>query len=87
MSDDELRQLLRRAYLPYVRGFLDDPQAARLRIDMTASLVRGTLVLAPGDFATFDRDGAARGEQSRAFNNLLRWNDDRRPLLVFEAAA
>ncbi len=76
-------QVVRRAYLPYARGFLDQPQEARIEFVNDDRFVHATLLLAQADFNRFDREVELRAEQRRSFNNLVREWDDRTPALRF----
>ncbi len=76
--------LIRRAYMPYVRAFLQNPQDALLRYSNTPQRVRATVFISSPDFARFDSDVVLRSEQARTFNNLVREHDNRPSALRFQ---
>ena len=75
--------VIRNAYLPYIRAFLNRPQSVALRFNNTAASVRGTIYLAQADFNRFQGDVSLRSEQARTFNNLVHERDNRRSALRF----
>jgi len=83
MSDDELEDVFRNAFRPYVGAFLEDPQVARLSFLFDSRFVRATLVMAKADWDRFDQDVSLRAEIRRSFNNLVREWDNRTPALRF----
>jgi hypothetical protein len=81
---DEIETAVRRAYMPYVRAFLEDPGTARLKFGNTPTAVLATLEMSQRDYDRFDDEVTLRAEQKRTFNNIVReLEDTRRPSLRF----
>ncbi len=85
MPNGELADKLRNAYLPYARGFLAQPEQARLSIEIDDDSIIADLLLEESDLDNFEGDVLLRREHRRAFNVLARANDpNRAPSLWFK---
>ncbi len=85
MDDDELKGILRRAYLPYAKGFLLEPTVAKLATEIEDEYVDAYLRLGDDDFDVFDETVQLRALHRRAWAGLIgHLDEDRVPNLYFE---
>lgn len=87
MTDAALQALLKTAFLPFAKGFADEPSAVKLTIACTPYQVEGTLTLASADYDLVHQGSMAEVDLGRAFRVLASWNDPRSPSLAIESAA
>lgn len=80
-----LESEVKRAYFPYMRAFLDDPDIARMEVLDDGVLVEGVVRTSVPDLNSIMADPGFRSEMSRTFNRLVRYlAPNRAPLLRFD---